>query len=60
MTRDQVSRAYQAAWRAANRARLAAYREGNREKKRAYDRARNALYGQDSGAAKRKIYGYPA
>jgi hypothetical protein len=53
-------RAYQAAWRAANAARLQVYREAHREEKRAYDRAHNADLAnkQFSGAAKRKIYGY--
>jgi hypothetical protein len=52
--------AYQAAWRAANAARLRAYREAHREEKRAYDRAYNAnpVNKQLSGAMKRKIYGY--
>jgi hypothetical protein len=49
-------RAYQAAWRAANRGRLAAYREAHRWEKRAYDRAHSAANGQLSGAAKRKLY----
>ena len=49
-------RAYQAAWRAANRERLAAYREAHRGEKRAYDRAYSAANGQLSGAAKRKLY----
>jgi hypothetical protein len=53
-------RAYQAAWRKANAARLQSYREVHREEKRAYDRAYNAdpANKQLSGAMKRKIYGY--
>ena len=50
--------AYQAAWREANRERMAAYREANRERKRAHDREYSATFGQLSGAAKRKLYGY--
>jgi hypothetical protein len=47
-------KAYQAAWRAANRTRTAAYREAHRAEKRAYDRK----YPQACGAEKRAQYSY--
>lgn len=58
----KAERAYQAAYRERNRERALALREDNRERKRAYDRTYYAdpANKQLSGAAKRKIYGYPA